>query len=263
MIRSLRTGISGLKSNQIRMDVVGNNIANVNTVAFKRSRAAFDAALENWEGKDQGMWEVRGEPQHFVFSKLMCWVALDRALRLARKRSMPADVDRWRKNRDMIYSEIMTRGWSDDRQAFVQRYGDDALDAANLVMPLVRFISPNDPRMRKTISAINQPLWKGGLVSDSVVHRYDPSAVDDGVNGPEGGFTLCTFWMVQALSLAGHFNRDCLEQARRLFDGAIRHGGDLGLFAEQIGPDGEAAADDRLQRFLVASTDRLDRYLPR
>ena len=123
-----------------------------------------DWVSDNWQLEDEGVWETRGGRQHFVYSKLMCWVALDRALRLADKRSFPADRDRWLKARDLIYEEIMAKGWNQKREAFVQSYGSDSLDAANLVMPLVFFLSPTDPRMLKTLDAINRSPEMGGLV---------------------------------------------------------------------------------------------------
>ncbi len=153
---------------------------------------------DNWQRPDEGIWEVRGGQQHFVYSKVMCWVAIDRALRLADKRSFPADREKWHKVRDQIYEEIMDRGWNPDKQTFVQAYGSDTLDASNLIMPLVFFVSPTDPRMTKTLDAINRSPESGGLVSDSLVHRYDVARTVDGLAGKEGTFNICTFWLVEA-----------------------------------------------------------------
>ena len=147
----------------------------------------------------------------------MCWVAIDRGLRLADKRSFPADRDRWVKVRDQIYEEILDKGWSDKRQAFVQHYGSDSLDASNLIMPLVFFMSPNDPRMLKTLDAIMAPPSKGGLVSNSLVYRYNLTETADGLSGDEGTFNMCTFWLVEALTRAGRTDRKLLEQARLIF----------------------------------------------
>src|SRR5262249_22768483 len=147
----------------------------------------------NWERADNGIWEARSGPQHFVYSKLMCWVALDRALRLADKRSFPAHAERWRAERDRIYEAIMRQGWNATRGAFVQHFGSDALDAATLMMPLVFFVSPTDPRMVQTIDAINRSPDAGGLVSDSLVYRYDLRKTPDGLVGEEGTFNICTF----------------------------------------------------------------------
>lgn len=197
--------------------------------------------VRNWQRPDQGIWEMRGPPRHFVYSKLMCWVALDRGVRLAEARSFPGDVELWRRTRDEIYEQIMRDGWSRTRGAFVQHYGGDALDAANLIMPLVFFISPNDPRMESTIRALNRPLYEGGLVTDYLVHRYDTSLADDGLGfQPEGPFNICTFWLIEALTRAGRMNPEAVAQARLLFDRMLRCASPLGLYAEQTAPGGMA-----------------------
>ncbi|MCP4037890.1 MAG: glycoside hydrolase family 15 protein, partial [bacterium] len=170
---------------------------------WDRLRGLVDWVCDHWHERDEGIWEVRGGQQHFVYSKLMCWVALDRGLRLADKRSFPADRERWQRVRDEIYEEIMDRGWSPTRQAFTQSYGSDALDASSLIMPLVFFLSPTDPRMLNTIDAINRSPKHGGLVSDSLVHRYDVEKTEDGLTGEEGTFNLCTFWLIEAMARAG------------------------------------------------------------
>ena len=164
----------------------------------------------NWHRVDEGIWEVRGGQQHFVYSKLMCWVAVDRSIRLANKRSFPADRDLWQKTRDEIYEEIMERGWNPQRKAFVQAYGSDVLDASNLIMPLVFFMSPTDRRMLSTLDAINRSPESGGLVSDSLVHRYNLERTKDGLEGKEGTFNICTFWLVEALTRAGRGDRSRL-----------------------------------------------------
>ena len=132
-----------------------------------------DWVCDNWQREDEGVWEVRGGKRHFVYSKLMSWVAVERGLRLADKRSFPADRDRWLKCRDQIFQEIMAKGWNEERGAFVQYYGGDTLDAANLMMPLVFFISPTDPRMLSTLDVLNRSPESGGLVSNSLVYRYN------------------------------------------------------------------------------------------
>lgn len=203
-------------------------------------RKLLDWVCDNWQRKDEGIWEVRGGRQHFVYSKLMCWVALDRGLRLADKRSFPAPRERWLKVRDQIYEEIQVRGWSSERQAFVQHYDSDKLDAANLIMPLVFFMSPTDPRMLKTIDAINRRPDQGGLVSDSLVYRYDPEKTPDGLTGTEGTFNMCTFWLVEALTRAGQVDDSRLDQARLLFEQMLGYANHLGLYAEETGPRGEA-----------------------
>ncbi len=195
---------------------------------------------DNWKRKDEGIWEVRGGQQHFVYSKLMCWVALDRAIRLADKRSFPADRDRWLKARDQIYEEIMTQGWNTERKAFVQHYGSKSLDASNLMMPLVFFLSPTDPRMLKTLDAINQSPENGGLVSNSLVYRYNPEETPDGVGGEEGTFNICTFWLVEALTRAGRIDSARLDEARLVFEQMLGYANHLGLYAEETGRRGEA-----------------------
>ena len=145
---------------------------------------------DNWRREDEGIWETRGGRRHFVYSKLMSWVALDRGLRLAEKRSFPADWMRWLETRDEIYEEIMARGWSPTRQAFVQYYGSESLDASNLMMPLVFFLAPSDPKMLKTLDAINKQPEQGGLVSNSLVYRYNIKETIDGLIGGEGTFNI-------------------------------------------------------------------------
>lgn len=203
-------------------------------------RELINWVCDNWQLQDQGIWEVRGEDQSFVYSRLMCWVALDRALRLADKRSFPADRERWIKTRDQIYEEIMDKGWSEEHQAFMQSYSSDALDASNLMMPLVFFLSPTDPRMLKTLDAINRPPEKGGLVADNLVYRYDIERTEDGLDGKEGTFNICTFWLVEALTRAGRFDDDRLESARLMFEGMLGYANHVGLFSEETGPSGEA-----------------------
>ncbi len=195
----------------------------------------IDWVCDNWHRKDEGIWEVRGGRGHSVYSKLMCWVALDRALRLADKRSFPADRERWLKVRDQIYKDIMEKGWSPERKAFVQTYGSDTLDASNLIMPLVFFVSPKDPRMLSTLDAIDRSPRDGGLVSNSLVYRYDVEKTADGLMGEEGTFSLCTFWLVEALTRAGR-----VEEARLVFEQMLSYANHLGLYAEEVGPSGEA-----------------------
>ncbi len=202
-------------------------------------RRLVNWVCDNWTRTDEGIWEVRGGQRHFVYSKLMCWVAVDRGLRLADKRSFPADRERWYRVRDQLYEELMKQGWNPKRKAFVQSYGADTLDAANLIMPLVFFVSPTDPRMLATIDAINQPPRKGGLVEDSLVFRYDPEKTDDGLAGGEGSFNMCTFWLVEALTRAGRVFPGRLGAARLMFEQMLGYSNHLGLYAEETGPSGE------------------------
>ena len=227
-------------------------------------RQLVDWVCDNWQRKDEGVWEVRGGRQHFVYSKLMCWVAVDRALRLADKRSFPADRERWSKVRDEIYEEIMKRGWSETRKAFVQHYGSDALDAANLMMPLTFFVSPTDPRMLNTLDATLRPPEEGGLVANSLVHRYNVEETADGLAGEEGTFNICTFWLVEALTRAGRFDRGRLEEARLMFERMLGFANHLGLYAEETGPRGESLGNFP-QAFthlaLISAAFNLDRAL--
>ncbi len=226
---------------------------------WTRLRVLVNWVCDNWQREDEGIWEVRGGRRHFVYSKLMCWVAVDRGLRLASKRSFPADRERWLKVRDEIYEEIMDRGWSPEREAFVQSYDDDTLDASNLIMPLVFFLSPNDPRMLGTLDATNRPPRDGGLVSNSLVYRYDVEKSADGLMGEEGTFSLCTFWLVEALTRAGR-----VDEARLIFEQMLGYANHLGLYAEEIGPSGEALGNFP-QAFthltLISAAFNLDRAL--
>jgi GH15 family glucan-1,4-alpha-glucosidase len=219
-------------------------------------RRLLNWVCDHWQDPDDGIWETRGGRQPFVYSKLMCWVALDRGLRLADKRSFPADRERWLHTRDRIYEEIMAKGWNPARCAFVQAYESQALDASLLLMPLVFFVSPTDPRMLATVEAIQREL-----VSDSLVHRYNLDRAPDGLPGEEGTFSICTFWLVEALTRAGR-----LEEARLLFEKMLGYANHLGLYAEQIGPHGEALGNYP-QAFthlsLISAAHNLDRALGR
>lgn len=235
---------------QLQLDIYGELLDSVYLInkygepvsydLWTHLRDSIDWVADNWQQRDEGIWEVRGGRQHFVYSKLMCWVALDRGLRLADKRSFPADRQRWLKTRDTIYEEIMDKGFHKGRQAFVQHYDSDALDAANLLMPMVFFMAPNDPRMLSTLEAMMQTPANGGLLSNSLVYRYNVDETDDGLAGEEGTFNICTFWMVEALTRAGRTDRRFLERARMMFEEMLGYANHLGLYAEQTGPAGEA-----------------------
>jgi GH15 family glucan-1,4-alpha-glucosidase len=227
-------------------------------------RRILNWVCENWRRDDEGIWETRGGRRHFVYSKLMCWVALDRGLRLADKRSFPADRARWLTERDAIYLDIMNRGWSEQRQAFVQHYDSDRLDASNLIMPLVFFVSPVDPKMLKTIEAIVRSPREGGLQSDGLVHRYDPHLTEDGLTGREGTFNMCSFWLVEALTRAGRADPRRLDEARLLFERMLGYANHLGLYAEQTGDAGEALGNypQALTHLaLISAAYNLDRAL--
>jgi GH15 family glucan-1,4-alpha-glucosidase len=184
---------------------------------------------DHWDQPDEGIWETRGGPKKFLYSQLMCWVAIERAIRLATRRGLPADLERWRTARDAIYRRIMDRGWSPRLKAFTQYEGGDVLDAAVLLMPLVKFISPTDPQWLSTLDALIATL-----VSDSLVYRYDPQASPDGVRGEEGTFSACSFWYVEALTRAGR-----LDEARLAFEKMLTYANHLGLYAEQISRTGQ------------------------
>ena len=231
---------------------------------WKHLRRLVNWVCDNWQRPDDGVWEVRGGSQHFLYSKLMCWVAVDRGLRLADKRSFPADRGRWLHVRDEIYEEIMTKGWSESRRAFVQRYESDTLDAANLMMPLVFFVSPTDPRMLSTLDAINQPPEKGGLIANALVYRYNVNETADGIEGGEGTFNICTFWLVEALTRAGRADHARLDQARLMFEQMLGYANHLGLYAEETGHHGEGLGNFP-QAFthlaLISAAFNLDRAL--
>lgn len=231
---------------------------------WTKLRMVVDWVCENSQRKDHGIWEIRGEPKHFVYSKLMSWVAIDRGLRLADKRSFPADSSRWRKCRDSLYEEIMAKGWNSHRKTFVQHYGSDMLDAANLIMPLVFFVAPNDPRMLMTLDAISKSPAEGGLLSSSLVYRYDVNTVADGFKGTEGAFNICTFWLVEALTRAGRSDPERLDMARVIFERMLGYANHLGLYAEETAHNGMAAGNFP-QAFthlsLISAAFNLDRAL--
>jgi GH15 family glucan-1,4-alpha-glucosidase len=227
-------------------------------------RRLVNWVCDNWSREDEGIWESRGGRRHYLYSKLMCWVAIDRGLRLADKRSFPADRDRWLRVRDDIYEEIMDRGWSDKHQAFMQAYESDTLDASNLVMPLVFFLSPTDPRMLKTLDAINRAPEDGGLVANNLVYRYNLLTSPDGLEGEEGTFNICTFWLVEALTRAGRSDRTRLDEARLMFERMLGYANHLGLFGEETSTSGEALGNFP-QAFthlaLISAAFNLDRAL--
>ncbi|MDP9363770.1 MAG: glycoside hydrolase family 15 protein [Chloroflexota bacterium] len=254
---------------QLQLDIYGDLLdavylynkhgAPISAELWSHLRAMLDWLEENWQRPDDGVWEVRSGRQQVVFSKLMSWVAFDRGLRLADKRSFPAPRDRWLRTRDRIYEEIMTKGWNDEVGAFVGHYGGSSLDASALLMPLVFFLAPTDPRMLATLDAIQRPVKEGGLVADGLVYRYDPAQIPDGLGGREGTFNLCTFWLVEALTRAGR-----LDEARLAFERMLGHANHLGLYAEEIGPSGEALGNFP-QAFthlaLISAAFNLDRAL--
>jgi GH15 family glucan-1,4-alpha-glucosidase len=227
-------------------------------------RGIVDWVCDNWQQMDEGIWETRGGRRHWIYSKVMCWVAVDRALRLAEKRSLPCDRERWVRVRDEIYEEVLSRGWNADLGMFVQSYDSETLDASALVMPLVFFLSPSDRRMLQTMDAINRPPEEGGLVSDNLVYRYNLAASPDGLPGEEGTFNICTFWLVEALTRSGSADPERLDAARLMFDRMLGYANHVGLFAEQTSRSGEALGNFP-QAFthlaLISAAFNLDRAL--
>ena len=194
----------------------------------------------------------------------MCWVAVDRGLRLARKRSLPADEQRWQQCRNEIYEAIMEKGWNADRQAFTQQFGGTALDASTLTMPLVRFISPGDDRLLSTLDETLKSPDEGGLVTGGLVYRYNTDETHDGLEGDEGTFNICTFWLVEALTRASQAEPERLEDARLIFEQMLGYANHVGLYAEETGTRGEALGNFP-QAFthlaLISSAYNLDRTL--
>ncbi len=189
--------------------------------------AVADAAAIHWKEPDQGIWEVRGSARHFLYSKLMCWVALDRAVELADLIGGTPHVERWTGVRDEIRETVLREGWSEAAGAFTQSFGATALDASNLMMPIVGFLPADDPRVLATLDATQAQLTDGR----GLVYRYLTEGGDDGLAGGEGTFLLCTFWLAQALALAGR-----VERAREVFERAVASANDVGLLAEEVDP---------------------------
>lgn len=224
---------------QLQLDIYGEALDSVYLAdthglgishdAWSNLTHLVDWLSEHWDEPDDGIWETRGGRQDFTYGRLMSWVAFDRAIRLANNRGLPANLVRWTAERDAIYRQIMERGFHPKREAFVQHYATDVLDASLLYMPLVNFITPTDPKWQATLQAIDDEL-----VEDSLVYRYDPAASPDGLQGSEGTFTICSFWYVDALARSGR-----LEDARLTFEKMLTYSNHLGLYAEEIAPTGE------------------------
>jgi GH15 family glucan-1,4-alpha-glucosidase len=227
-------------------------------------RRLVDYVVEHWNEPDEGIWEIRGPRQHFVSSKVMCWVALDRGLRLADKRSFPAPRARWSSVRDEVYETIMERGYCAERGAFSQVFEGSALDASSLLFPLVFFAAPSDPRMLSTLRAILKSPSEGGLTTDGLVHRYDVKLGVDGLEGTEGTFNMCSFWLVEAMTRASLIDGTWLDRARLYFERMLGYANGLGLYSEETGPGGEALGNFP-QAFthlaLISAAFNLDRHL--
>jgi GH15 family glucan-1,4-alpha-glucosidase len=225
---------------QLQLDITGEFLDGIYVFTHKRGiyYAGWQYFLRlltwlenNWQGGDEGIWEVRGGRRAFVHSRVMCWAAFDRAIRIAQDQGLPAPLDEWRATRDTIYQEIMENGWNEEKQSFVQYYGSDAVDASLLLIPLVGFTAETDPRVVRTIERIQREL-----MHEPHVYRYHvDAAADDGLKGVEGTFSICSFWLVEALTRAGK-----LEEARQNLDQMLTYANHLGLYSEEVGPLGEA-----------------------
>src|SRR5580700_6597072 len=250
---------------QLQLDIYGEMmdaiyLANkygdsISTAGWRDVQRILEWLGKNWQRPDRGIWEVRGDAREFLHSRLMCWVAFDRALRLAQKRSLSGPFDAWLRTRDAIREDIFANFWNDDLQSFVQSKGGKDLDASVLLMPLMRFISPVDPMWRSTMKAI-----EARLVEDTLVRRYEPERTHvDGLPGAEGSFTACSFWYIECLARAGE-----LEKAQLLFEKLLGYANHLGLYSEQIGPSGQHLGNFP-QAFthlaLISTATYLDRVL--
>ncbi|MDP2949981.1 MAG: glycoside hydrolase family 15 protein [Chloroflexota bacterium] len=261
--RPVRVGNAAAK--QFQLDIYGEVLlsfasyyragGHIDDALWRLTETLVEAAVNNWRLPDHGIWEVRAEPRHFVYSKLMCWVAVDRGIRLAKALGRPADVQRWQQARRAIREDILANAWSERAGAFGQSYGSDVLDASLLFMPIVGFLSAKDPRMESTIMRIQQELSVNGLV-----RRYLPWQVDDGLGSDEGTFTMCTLWLVGCLIQLGR-----LEEAQRLFERVISLSNHVDLFSEMVDAESGEFLGNYPQAFthiaLIHTTRNLDRAL--
>lgn len=239
-MRSSPVRIGNGAAGQLQLDIYGELMDSVylynrygdpiSNELWRNLTPMIEWVSKNWRQPDEGIWEVRGGRQEFLYSRVMCWVAMDRAIRLAEERSLPAPLEEWHKIRDVIYKSVYSDFWNDKRQAFVQYKGSSTLDASSFMMPMVKIISPIDPQWLSTLRAIEQDL-----VSDSLVYRYKTDeAASDGLAGEEGTFCICSFWYVEILARSGD-----LERARFFFEKMMGYSNHLGLFSEELGPRGE------------------------
>ena len=230
--------IGNAASGQLQLDIYGE-LVDALYLADKHGDGAsietwgqistiVDWVCEHWREPDDGMWEARSGPQRHSSSLLMCWVAVERAIRMANSRGRPAPLDRWRAARDEMHAVLVTDGFNDELGAFTQILGGDTVDASMLLAPLVKFISPSDPKWLSTLDVIGEELAHGPLLD-----RYDGDTTDDGLDGEEGSFTICSFWHVEALARSGR-----IDEARDLFDRLLTYSSPTGIFSEEIGPSG-------------------------
>ena len=234
--RPVRVGNAAVE--QLQIDIYGELIDSVylfnkygtglDHATWSDLTTVLDWLLENWDQPDAGMWEIRDDPQLHTSSRLMTWVAIERMMRVARQRGLPGDLQRWGAVRDEVYHRIQTESWDEDLGAYVQHEGSTAVDAGVLLMPLLKFLAPDDPRFVSTVEVIEERL-----VSDSLVFRYDLEEATDGLEGSEGTFSMCSFWYVEALTRLGR-----LDDARLALEKMFTYANHLGLYAEQIGLTG-------------------------
>jgi len=226
-------------ADQLQLDIYGEALdailtgdeygLEIATGGWRALTGVVDWISDNWDQPDEGIWETRGGRKDFTYGRFQCWVALDRAIRLAERHGRPANIAKWAAARDALYNQIMERGWNSKAKAFTQYYGTDVLDSSLLFMPLEGFVPARDPMWLSTLDAMDRQL-----VSDSLVYRYNPAASPDGLHGDEGTFSLCTFLYVDALARAGR-----LDDAVLIFQKMHTYGNHLGLFSEEIGSTGE------------------------
>lgn len=254
--------IGNAAATQLQLDIYGEIIDSVYLFnkygpgishdAWCDVRRIVDWVAENWDRPDAGMWEVRDDPMPYTTSRLMCWVAIERAIRIARARGLPGDLVAWGAARDEIYDRIMTKSWNPDLEAFTRIEGGTDLDAGVLLMPMVKFLSPADPRFLSTLAAVEQHL-----VTDSLVFRYEPGT--DGLDGREGTFSICSFWYVEALTRAGR-----LADAQLALEKMFTYANHVGLYAEQVSATGDQVGNFP-QAFthlaLISAAINLDRAL--
>jgi GH15 family glucan-1,4-alpha-glucosidase len=257
--------IGNAASTQVQLDIYGELLlalasyyragGHIDDTLWNLVERLIEAAVANWRQVDHGIWEVRGEQRHFVYSKVMCWVAVDRGIRLAQALSKPVDLARWRQAREAIRADVLANGFNRKLGAFVQSYGSDTTDASLLFLPMAGFLPANDPRMLATIDLIRRELTVDGLV-----RRYIPAEADDGVGTAEGTFTMCTFWLIGCLVLLGR-----LDEAQRLFEKVISFSNHVGLFSEMVDPNTGDFLGNYPQAFthiaLIHTARNLDRAL--
>jgi GH15 family glucan-1,4-alpha-glucosidase len=217
-------------------------------------RTLLDWLSQNWHQPDAGMWDVRDSRKHFVSSKVLSWVALDRGVRLAHQRGLPADEDVWIAQRDAIYEEVMSKGWNTRKGSFVRHYGSEALDAALLLMPVVEFVGSTDPRWLATLERVQEEL-----TYDVLVERYEGESANESSADSQGAFGVCSFWLVECLTRAGR-----LDEARLALEKMFSYANHLRLYAEKIGYSGEALGNFPhafTHLALITAVVRLDRAL--